>query len=61
MFGSPSQSTPLQMLGVLAALVGPVGYIVFDWRFTASPGSVPFALGIMTAGLAVGWTIYRRL
>jgi hypothetical protein len=61
MVGSSSQSTPLQVLGVLAALVGLVGYVVFDWRFTASPGSVPFALGVVTAGLAVGWTLYRRL
>jgi hypothetical protein len=51
MVGSSSQSTPLQVLGVLAALVGLVGYVVFDWRFTQSDGRF---IGASNPGIEAG-------
>ncbi|MFC7199709.1 hypothetical protein [Halospeciosus flavus] len=56
-----SQSKLLQSLGVIAALVGLVGYVVFGWRFGEGGGVVPNALGVAFALVAVVWTMYRRL
>jgi hypothetical protein len=58
--GRPSDSTPLQYVGVLAALLGLVGYSVFGWRFGES-GGLPFAIGLLFVAVAIGATVYRRL
>lgn len=51
----------LRALGVLAAIVGLIGYAVFGWRFGGSNGTLPFILGILFAGIAIVWTLYHRL
>jgi len=59
--GRSSQSALLRYVGVIAAIVAIVGSAQFDWQFGAPTGSVPFALGVAAALLAVGWTLYRRV
>ena len=59
--GRPSQSTRLQHLGALAALVAVVGYAVFGWRFGADDGVGPFVIGAGFALVVVGWTVYQRV
>lgn len=56
-----SQSTALQYVGALVALVALVGYVVFGWRFGETDGTLPLAIGVACAIIAVGWTLYRRL
>jgi hypothetical protein len=41
------QSRTLQLVGLLAFVVGLVGYTVFGWRFDSSGSSVVTALGII--------------
>lgn len=61
MASRPSQSKPLQIVGVFVAVLALVGYVVFDWRFGETDGVVPLAIGIICAILAVGWTLYQHL
>lgn len=58
--GRASSSSALQYVGALAAVVGVVGYGVFGWRFGETGGVVPLALGVICAGVAVVWGLYRR-
>lgn len=51
----------LQIVGVIAAIIGVVGYAVFGWRFGESDGILPFALGAVFGGVAIVWTLYQRL
>ncbi|MFB6267594.1 MAG: hypothetical protein ABEI31_08040 [Halodesulfurarchaeum sp.] len=60
MWGSRSRSPGLKLLGVLAAVVGAVGFLVFGWRFGGGSGDLPFLLGVGAAILALGWSVYRR-
>ncbi len=60
MSGRTSESKPLRYVGVLAALVGVAGFVVFGWRFGEVDGPVPFAIGAICFLLAVGWTLYKR-
>lgn len=49
-------------LGVLAFVIGFVGYTVFGWRFgggTESP--VAFVLGVVAVAVAIGLTVRDRL
>lgn len=56
--GRSSQSTIVQAIGALVALVAVVGYVVFDWRFGS--GDVgPLLMGVGAAILAIGLTVYR--
>lgn len=57
--GRPSQSTPLQYVGVIVALIAIVGYTMFGWRFGGDSDIVPFAIGVAVATLAVVWTLYQ--
>lgn len=59
--GRPSQSKPLQYIGVLVAIIALVGYVVFGWRFGEADGVLPLAIGIVCVIIAVGWTLYQRL
>lgn len=59
--GRTSQSRLLQYVGVAAALVAVVGFVVFGWRFGGeSDGATPLVVGAVCAAVALGWTIYRR-
>lgn len=59
--GRPSQSKPLQYIGVLVALLAIVGYTVFGWRFGEAGSTIPFAVGATVATFAVGWTLYQQI
>lgn len=52
--GRLSQSSPLQYLGALVALIALIGYVAFDWRFGETDGVVPLALDIVCVIIAVG-------
>lgn len=58
--GRPSRSKPLQYLGAVVALLAIVGYTVFGWRFGETDSIAPFAIGVVIAVFAVGWTLYQR-
>lgn len=52
----------LTLVGVLACVVGVVGYVAFGWRFgdaTSSPIAIVVAL--VAVALAVGSTVQGRL
>ncbi|WP_227355351.1 hypothetical protein [Haladaptatus salinisoli] len=53
------QSRPLQLVGLLAFVVGLVGYVVFGWRFDSSGSSIVTALGIAGALVAIALTVLR--
>lgn len=58
----PDSSKLLPLAGLLACIVGVVGYVVFGWRFggdTSSPVAVGVAL--VAVALAVGSTLRDRL
>lgn len=57
--GRSSQSTGVQLIGALVAAIAIVGYVVFDWRFGGAEDSLPYAIGLGVAILAVGLTLYR--
>lgn len=59
--GRSSGSNPLQLVGLLAAAVGLVGFVVFGWRFDGSTELTPFAIGVGVAIVAVAATAYRAL
>lgn len=47
------------LVGLAAAVVGLVGYAVFGWRFGDGGNTVPSALGIFVAAIAIVVTVYR--
>ncbi len=51
----------LQVVGVFAAIIGVIGYVVFGWRFGEADGILPFVLGAVFAGVAIVWTLYQRV
>lgn len=57
----PHSLSKLKVVGVFAAIIGIIGYVVFGWRFGESDGILPFVLGAVFAGVAIVWTLYQRL
>lgn len=47
------------LVGVVAAVVGLVGYVVFDWRFDGTSGPIPTALALVAVAIAIGATLLR--
>lgn len=58
--GRASSSQTLQYVGVIAAVIGVIGYVVFGWRFGDTDAPLPFVFGVLCVGIAVGWELYRR-
>jgi len=58
--GRASSSRALEYMGGIAAVIGVLGYVVFDWRFGDTDAKIPFLLGVLCVGIAVGWELYRR-
>lgn len=56
-FNSPA----LQLVGVVACLVGLVGYVAFGWRFDSSGGPLVTAVAVVCVALAVGVTVWRSM
>ncbi|NHN46597.1 hypothetical protein G9464_03165 [Halostella sp. JP-L12] len=54
-----SQSA-LTYVGVVAAVIGAIGFVAFGWRFGGDSGTVPTAVGVAFAAVAIVWTLYRR-
>lgn len=59
--GRSSQSTLLQYVGIAAAIVAVVGYVVFGSRFGEADGVTPSVIGAAVAVFAVGWTVYQNV
>ncbi len=47
-------------VGVLAAVVGAIGYTMFGWRFGGEGPAIATWIGVAVAIFAVVVTIYRR-
>ncbi len=47
------------LVGLAAAVVGLVGYVVFGWRFGDGGNGVSTGLGVLVAALAIAVTLYR--
>lgn len=58
--GRASPSQTLQYVGIIAAAIGVLGYVVFGWRFGDTDATIPFLLGVLCVIIAVGWGFYRR-
>jgi drug/metabolite transporter (DMT)-like permease len=56
-----SDSPAVRAIGTLIALIAVVGYLIFDWSFNGSAGTIPTAIGIIVAVSAIGWTLYSRI
>lgn len=57
----PLPANARRFLGLVAAVVGVVGYVAFGWRFgDGGSGGLPFALGIAFCVVAAGLTLFRR-
>ncbi|MFB6134578.1 MAG: hypothetical protein ABEJ55_06285 [Halanaeroarchaeum sp.] len=54
-------SRAVRYLGALAASIGVLGAVVFDWDFGGTTALLPFAIGVIVAILAIGLTITRTL
>lgn len=50
----------LTYVGVVAAVIGVIGFVAFGWRFGGDSGTIPTAVGVAFAAVAVAWTLYRR-
>ncbi len=61
MYAMRSQSPALRLLGLLAFLVGLVGYLAFGWRFDSSGNSVVTALAAACVVIALAATIWRTV
>jgi CHASE2 domain-containing sensor protein len=59
--GRTSSSNVLQYVGVIAAIVGVIGYVVFGWQFGETDSPIAFALGAIRVSIAGGWELYRRV
>ncbi|WP_232702589.1 hypothetical protein [Halobacterium wangiae] len=53
-------SNPLPIVGLLFAVVGVVGYVVFGWRFGGDSSAVANALALVAVAIAVSVTVWRR-
>ena len=56
-----SKSAVFRAIGALVALVAVVGFLVFGWSFNDAGSTVPTAIGIVVAAVAIGGTLYRRV
>ena len=57
-----SRSITGTAVGVLALLVGLVGYVAFGWRFDdGASNPVGFGLALLAVAVAVGLTVRDRL
>ncbi|WP_135827890.1 hypothetical protein [Halorussus halobius] len=57
-----SQSIAGTAVGVLAFLVGLVGYVAFGWRFgDGASNPLTFGLAVVAVAVAVGLTVRDRL
>jgi len=55
-----SNSNVGQLLGVLAAIVGVIGFVFLGWRFGDGGGTLPGSIGIGVAAVAVVLVLYRH-
>lgn len=58
--GRGSSSRTLQYVGIIAAVIGVLGYVAFGWRFGDADATIPSLLGALCVIIAVGWELYRR-
>jgi hypothetical protein len=58
--GRSSGSGIAVYIGVLAGIIGLVGYAVFGWRFGSSNGVLPTALGIAFVVIAIAIALRNR-
>ena len=58
--GSPSESGPMQLVGLLVAAVAVVGYVVYDWQFGGEVQPIPATIAVGCVVLAVAVAAYRR-
>ncbi|WP_423745784.1 hypothetical protein V5735_07470 (plasmid) [Haladaptatus sp. SPP-AMP-3] len=56
-----SQPPVLRLVGILAFIVGVVGYTVFGWRFESTSNPVVTTLALACVVLAVAATIWRTV
>ncbi|ODR82274.1 hypothetical protein BG842_23580 [Haladaptatus sp. W1] len=56
-----SQSPALRLVGILACIVGVVGYVAFDWRFESTGSPVVTVLALACVVVAVAATIWRSV
>jgi hypothetical protein len=56
-----SESPAVSAIGALVGLIAVVGYLISGWSFSGSESSIPTALGITVAVVAIGWTLYSRV
>ncbi|GAA0246066.1 hypothetical protein ACFFQF_05185 [Haladaptatus pallidirubidus] len=56
-----SQSKALQLVGLLAFVVGLVGYTVFGWRFDSTGDPIITAVAVVCVVVAIVVTIRRSL
>jgi len=61
MYVMRSQSRALRFIGLLACLVGVVGYVAFGWRFDSSGNSTVTALAVACVVVALAATIWRSV
>lgn len=59
--GRASSSRTLQYVGAITAVIGVIGYVNFGWRFGETDNAIPFVLGVICVGIAVGWELYQRI
>ncbi|AXG10557.1 hypothetical protein DU484_12275 [Haloplanus rubicundus] len=59
--GRTSSSNILQYVGVIAAIVGVIGYVVSGWQFGEIDSTIAFALGVICVSIAECWELYRRV
>lgn len=56
-----SKSPALRLVGILACIVGVVGYTVFGWQFDSTGGPFLTVIAAACVVLAVGATVWRSL
>jgi uncharacterized membrane-anchored protein len=58
----PDSSNYLALAGVIACVVGVVGYVALGWRFgDGSSSPVAVAIALVAVALAIGSTVQDRL
>lgn len=60
MFGSRSNSTAMQVVGLLVAGIAVVGTVFLDWEWGGPIEPIPFAIALVCVVLAVGATLRFR-
>jgi hypothetical protein len=58
--GRSSSTAVGTAIGVLFAVVGAVGYVVFGWRLGGASGTLPTVLAGVAVTVAIGLTVYRN-